>query len=373
MCSLQRQGRPVPSSRYLSLSCEHLQLCCRAVRGLGLFGRIATIMDNITENGTMVQGFFSQTVFLSYSSTLLFVILFPVVILNCIILASLLIQSSLLSTVRLVLGALTVSGLLNAFGLIMQRLSGIVVSSTQDPNPNLGVCRFILWIIVVGAACRLTFLAIFSVAVLVIVIAKPKYAKPIVFVVAFAAAFLVICAVCALQFSPVIDATYAYGVTCIPVSVGTPSITYIMFYIIVFAIVPLCVTVVMLIIVVCYIKRNTITDDVKIKKAMARFTLFLIIGNVVNFTGIILPAAYAAQRTASSSTANGSVVEYLPYAFMSLSLLPPPILMLIFFKAVRDGIKRVFCCCCPIEKVDLETSKTASTSKERSNETELSV
>ena len=205
----------------------------------------------------------------------------------------------------------------------MQRLSGIIVSSNQDPNPNLGVCRFILWIIEVGAACRLTFMAIFSVSVLVIVIAKPKYAKPIVFVVAFAAAFLVICAVCALHFSPVIDAIYAYGVTCIPLSVGTPSITYIMFYIIVFAIVPLCVTVVMLIIVVCYIKRNTITD--------------------------------------------GSINEYLPYAFMSLSLLPSPILMLIFFKAVRDGIRRVFCCCCPTEKVDSKASKTASASKERSN------
>ena len=305
-------------------------------------------MDNIAKNVTMVHVFFSQTVFLPYSSTLLIIILFPAAIFNCIILASLLIQSSLLPTVRLVLGALTVAGLLNAIGLIMQRLSGIIVSSTQDPNPNLGVCRFILWIIVVGAACRPIFLAIFSVSVLVIVITKPKYAKPIVFVVAFAAVFVFICAVCALQFSPVIDATYAYGVSCVPLSVGAPTITFFVFYIIVFAIVPLCVTVVMLIIVVCYIKRNTITDNVKIKKAMARFTLFLIIGNVFNLIGIVLPAAYAAQRTASSSTANGSVVEYLPYAFLSLSLLPSPILMLIFFKAVRDGIKRVSCCCCHI-------------------------
>ena len=338
-------------------------MSCVETRSLLRAYSIATIMDNITDNGTMMQGFLSPGAYLAYSSILLFVIMIPPAILNSIILVSLLLQSSLLPTVRLVLGALTVAGLLNAIGLIMQRLGGIIVSSTQDPNPNLEVCRFILWIIGVGAACRLTFMAIYSVSVLVIVIAKPKYAKPIVFVVAFAAAFLVICAVCALQFSPVIDATYAYGVSCVPLSVGAPTITFFVFYIIVFAIVPMCVTVVMPIIVVCYIKRNTITDDVKIKKAMARFALFLLIGNVINFIGIILPAVYAAQRTASSSTANGSVVEYLPYAFMSLSLLPSPILMLIFFKAVRDGIRMFFCCCCPTEKVDSKASKPASVSK----------
>ena len=334
---------------------------------------IATIMDNITDNGTMMQGFLSPGVYLAYSSILLFVIMIPAAILNSTILVSLLLQSSLLPTVRLVLGALTVAGLLNAFGLIMQRLGGIIVSSTQNPNPNLEVCRFILWIIEVGAACRLTFMAIFSVSVLVIVITKPKYAKPIVFVVAFAAAFLVICAVCALQFSPVIDATYAFGVSCVPLSVGAPTITFFVFYIILFAVVPLCVTVVMPIIVVCYIKRNTITDDVKIKKAMARFTLFLLIGNVVNFIGIVLPAVYVAQRTASSSTANGSVKEYIPHVLMSVSLLPTPILMLIFFKAVRDGIRMFFCCCCPTEKVDSKASKTASVSKECTKEAELSA
>ena len=327
-------------------------------------------MDNSTGNDTIVLGFFTQGVFLTISSVLLLVILLPAVILNSINLVSLVLQSSLHSTVRLVLGALAVAGLMNALGLIMQRLSGIIISSTQYPDPNLGACRFMLWFIIAGAACRLAFLAIFSISVLVIVIAKPKYAKPIVFVVAFAATFLVICAVCTLQFSPVIDVNYAYGLSCIPVSIGAPSIAYISFYILVFAIVPLCVTLVMPIIVICYIKRNTITDDVKIKMAMARFTLFLLIGNVVNFVGFLLPAVYAAQRTATSSTANGSIVEYLPYTFMSLSLLPSPILMLIFFKAVRDGIRRFLCCCCPTDKMSFETSKTASGSKESTKEVE---
>ena len=335
---------------------------------------IATIMDNITDNGTMMQGFLSAGAYLAYSSILLFVIMIPAAILNSIILVSLLLQSSLLPTVRLVLGALTVAGLLNAFGLIMQRLGGIILASTLLPSPNLGMCRFILWIILAGAASRLTFLALFAISVLVIVVAMPKHAKPIVFGAVFTTTFLVVCAVCALAFAPSLtDVQYASGVSCGPLSVGTPTIAFVIFYLIVFGFVPLCVTAVIPIIVLCYIKKNTITDDVKIKKAMARFTLFLLIGNVFNFIGILLPAAIAAQRTTSSISTNGGVVEYLPYAFMSLSLLPTPILMLIFFKAVRDGIRRFFCCCCPTEKVDTDPSRIASVSKERSKETELSA
>lgn len=333
-------------------------------------------MDNITvDNDTMVQGFLTQGAYLAYSSILLFVIIIPAAILNCIILVSLIVQSSLFTTVRLVFGALTAAGLLNAFGLIMQRSGGIILASTLLPNPNLGVCKFILWTILTGAACRLTFLAIFSISVLVIVVAKPKYAKPIIFGIVFAVTFLVIAAICASAFSrSVADVQYASGVSCSPRSVGTPTVAFVIIYIILFALVPLCITLVTPVVVMCYIRRNTITEDVKIKKALARFTLFLLFGNVFNIIGIILPAAIAAQRTASSVSRNGGVVEYLPYALMSLSLLPFPILMLIFFKAVRDGIRKFFCCCCPKETVDYEPSKTASydISRERSKEADTS-
>ena len=331
-------------------------------------------MDNITDNGTIVQGFLTQGEYLAYSSVLLFVIIIPAAILNCIILISLLLQSSLLTTVRLVLGALAAAGLLNALGLIMQRLGGIILAATLLPNPNIGVCKFVLWTILTGAACRLTFLSIFSISVLVIVVARPKYAKPLVFGIVFAGAFLVIGAVCASAFSPsVADVQYASGVSCGPLSVGTPTIVFVIIYIIIFALVPLCITLVTPVVVLCYIRKNTITEDVKIKKALARFTLFLVIGNIFNIVGIILPAAIAAQRTASTISTNGGVVEYLPYAFMSLSLLPFPILMLIFFKAVRNGIRRLFCCCCPMKKPKYEPSKTASynLSKDISNSKEV--
>lgn len=320
-----------------------------------------TIMDNITDNGTMVLGFLSLQGYLAYSSVLLFAIIFPAAILNCINLISLLCHTSLLSSVRLLLGALAAAGILNALGLIMQRLSGIVLASSPLPNPNLGACRFILWIILTGAACRLTFLALFAIFVLVVVTAKPRYTRLIVFAVVCAVVFLVVCAVCALVFAPSLtDVQYVYGVSCAPLSAGLPTITFVIFYLLVFAAVPFCVSLIMPIIALCYIKKNTITDDVKIKKAMARFTLFLLIGNIFNFIGIALPAALAAQRTASSI--NGGVVEYLPYATMSLSLLPSPILMLIFFKAVRDGIIRIFCCCCQKETAGLNVSRTKSIS-----------
>ena len=98
-------------------------------------------MDNHTGNDTIVQGFFTQGVFLTISSVLLLVILLPAAILNSINLIGLVLQSSLHSTVRLVLAALAVAGLLNALGLIMQRLSGIIISSTQYPDLKVPLTR----------------------------------------------------------------------------------------------------------------------------------------------------------------------------------------------------------------------------------------
>ena len=349
-----------------TLSCVESGLCLNS-------GSVDTIMDNITDNETIVRGFLSQPAYLAYSSILLFAIMLPAAILNSINLVSLVLQSSLLSTVRLALGALAVAGLLNALGLIMQRLSGIILVSTLLPNPSLGACQFILWTILTGAACRLTFLALFAIFVLALIVAKPKYTRPVVFAVIFAIAFLVICAVCAVAFSPTVtNVHYASGASCGPLSAGNPTIAFVIFYLLVFAIVPLCVSLVVPIVALCYIHKNTITDDATLKKAMARFALFLLIGNVFNFIGIALPAAIAAQRTTSSISTNGGVVEYLPYAMMSLSLLPLPILMLIFFKAVRDGIVKIFCCCCK-EKVDVKGSRATTVSKARTKEAELSV
>ena len=320
---------------------------------------IATIMDNITDNGTTVQGFLSQTVFLAYNSTLL-VIMFPVVILNCVILATLLRPSSLPSAVRSILGALTVAEMFNAFGLIMQRLVGIILKFTLLPSPDHWVCRFILWMILTGAASRLTFLALFVISLLVIVIAMPKRAKPVVFGVVFTTAFLIVCAICGLVFAPnLTDVQYEYDVSCGPLSIGMPTIAFAIFYVLAFGFVPFCITILIPIVALCYLKRKTITDDIKIKKALARFALFGIVGNVFNFIGIMMPAAITALRTAFSFSMKEEIVKYVPYALMSLSLLSSPILMLIFFKAVRDGFRRFFCCCCRKEKVHFKDSKTA--------------
>ena len=314
-------------------------------------------MDNDTGNGTVEQWLVFQTIYVAYSGSLVLVILLPACILNCINLVSLMRRSSLLSAVRLVLGALAVAGLLNALGLIIHRLSGIILASKLLPNLYFDLCRSNLWIILIGAACRLTFLALFAVAVLVLV-STPQYAKAAVFMVVFTTAFLIICTICGLVFAPdMANVEYAYGVSCGPLSVGISTIAFAIFYVSAFALVPVFMIIVIPIIALCNIKKTAVTHDIKIEKALARFTLFMLIGNIFNFVGIALPAAIEAQNIAPSFRENIILVEYVPYGLMSLSLLPSPILMFIFFKAVRDGYRRCFCCCCRREKVVYKVSK----------------
>ena len=101
---------------------------------------------------------------------------------------------------------------------------------------------------------------------------------------------------------------------------------------------PLLVCICVIVGTLCYIKRHTISEGAQYKKAMAKFAAFLITGNVLNvldhFAHIVV--------TPGLLFANVPFL-YLTYIITLLSFIPTPILIVVFLKPVRKGLRCLFC------------------------------
>ena len=96
-----------------------------------------------------------------------------------------------------------------------------------------------------------------------------------------------------------------------------------------------------------YIETNRISDNTKPLKRMLGFLLFLLIGNSVSIVSVPLPLLMGAfappgeDRQILLGTLN-----YVAGACLQLSLIPLPIVILVFFKPVRKRMKKMVCFIC---------------------------
>ena len=95
---------------------------------------------------------------------------------------------------------------------------------------------------------------------------------------------------------------------------------------------------------------------------MMKFALFLVLGNVINFVGQTTPLLFVAFAPAGKDWYTlEKAFNYIEAVFIFLSLIPTPVLILIYFRPVRQRMKRMLCGVCMKKVVSLEKSKTAKT------------
>ena len=111
--------------------------------------------------------------------------------------------------------------------------------------------------------------------------------------------------------------------------------------------IPIVVTPILLIIISCYIKCNTIGEHADIDKALVKFGFFLmVLQGVSAFVQIVLPLLII---IGVSSLGDLSLVTVIASAISDLSRVPTNILIIVFFSPVREKVKKwicFFCCCC---------------------------
>ena len=321
-------------------------------------------MDNTSSNATEFP-VAAQPVggLLAYYLFFIVVVIAPVVAVNVLILLALLVDRTTTSVIKVVLCNIPVACIVVATGILVYDFAGIVLVFTEVgiPTNNHGICKAVLFLFGSGGAARLLFLAAFSVTVFVIIrcnIANLlKSHRYILWYFVGGVASLWIIALLG-TFSVTLNSVIT--TECRFAKVG--ALVQLVIFVVVFGVGVFLLTTVFLILTVCYLRKNTITDgDAHFKKAMLKLSFFLLIGNVVNFIGQILPSLLAITAITSDISSSAAVIiAIVSYVLLDLSLVPSPILLIIYFKPVRLKLKSWFCHCCKARKKETLQGKGAT-------------
>ena len=334
-------------------------------------------MDNQSNISTYVSPL-SSPGFVVFNMVLLVMVVLPVVVLNGVILVALVLETSTAKVVRLALGSILVSCLIVALGLIMYHLSGIILNLAPADNPSNIPCTITVFLLSFGGAARLVFMATFAVTVYTVIkhsfAAKLKamYVSLVIIAILWALSFVGSTPL----FSEVVARSlYVDRLSCGPIPTSTASYIYVAFYVLVFGLLSFIMTIVFLIVTVCYVKQRTVPGNRENALGMIKFGFFLMIGNALNILSQILPQLMALLivPTSAVTVEEYEVIAfeegiYVAYALIALSLIPTPICMLIFFSRLRQKLSSLICCC---YKQEVVTSQGTSAMVTRESSTRL--
>ena len=223
-------------------------------------------------------------------------------------------------------------------------LLALVLNFTSSPPPDLWLCRVLVFGYVVGSIGRHYSLAAYSVVILLVVNYSKRATNPFCIIpyVVFTWTVAILLSIHILIPS-VYAPQYYDNVTCFAQTDNSNLIleaTYSLLTIEVFfgKLLPVIVIFVVLFIILCYVRRNTITANHSYNKGMAKLAVFLITCNLLDFIAHVVVAVliHFQERPAL----------YLSYSVSTAILFPPPILVYVFLKPVRDRVHFVICYCC---------------------------
>ena len=271
---------------------------------------------------------------------IMFSLLVAATTLIVITITALCVAHSVAKLVRVFLINLLVAGLVNTLVYMGFALLGLILNFTSFPPPDLWFCRILVFGFMTGFTLRLYSLAAFSVAVLLVVKYSKKTLKPLYIILTLVFIWTVAMLLSVRSLVPSLYPTILYydNLTCTlrieyPWPVEYASFTLENF----FGLVPLVISIVIPIVILCYVKRNTMAEGSSYNKGMARFTLFLVASNLLVVVTYIFVMILSHFEQILALLLSCSVATVL--------LLPPPILVYVFLKPVRDRVHSVICYC----------------------------
>ena len=267
--------------------------------------------------------------------------------------------NSVPTPIRLYLINLLFAGLLVALTAIFTSITSavFVLVSTNHPRSR-HLCRVYLWLFATGAVTRLWSLAAFSVSTMTIVIfSKKAIHKLSAAVIVFSLWIVPMILSLYILLPYVFEVQFIHSVVCYLDNnhknlVVPARYTFAATWTIFGGLTPLIVSMIAPIVCLCYIRRNIVTEGTEYRKGMAKFSLFLIVGGSINFFGQVSPSL--------SSLYNAVPGVYLSYGSVVISLLPTPIIIVIFLKPVREWARK-FLPCSQLSKRRIELKSATNT------------
>ena len=293
--------------------------------------------------------------YLVFSFVFLLLVLLPTVAVNVFIVVFIAVDKTTAKHMRLVLGNIPVACIIVALGLSLYHTTGMYLNISKGTPPTVVFCNFIFFLIAFGGVARLLSMATFAAMIFTTVRYYESTPRKNLVIFITIVIILWICAFLGttpLLSDEVLYTSYGDNVSCSPIPAGVGSYVYVSLYCFVFGICTFVVTIVLLTLTVCYIRRNSIRANT-LNKAMLKLGVFLLIGNSINIIGQVVPPLIATIVVPVEETETGNfgrpqpATIYFAYAMLNLSLVPPPVLIFVYFKPIAVwciGKPLSFCC-----------------------------
>ena len=122
----------------------------------------------------------------------------------------------------------------------------------------------------------------------------------------------------------------------------------------------ICVIIVFSLLTYCYVKRNTLQDNVEVKKAIVKNLLYLAVNVIISVFTIFGPVLYHYIKEVLEGLIYILLVDYLVRVALYLPYMSIPIAAIIILKpirvALREGINKL-CSCCSESQVSPTTNQ----------------
>ena len=279
----------------------------------------------------------------------LFITLFfltPAFIFNILLLVAILAERTLPRTIRFILSNIIIASEVVIFGIAMILIHNVILSGWRHLSSSLFVCRLTYVTLASGAAARLMYMATFAITVYVLVRHGPaKLHFRLSFLAGLTLWFFAIILNTALFSTDVLEITFHDGSICAPHGKNITTPLYTFTYIVVYGLSSFILSVIFSTLSVRHIRKNTISEDTQVLKGMIKFAIFLLIGNSMNFIGISIPILFATFTPSGDEYYTMvNAFNYVEGIVLMFSLIPTPIILLIFFKPIQHRLKTIVCC-----------------------------
>ena len=284
--------------------------------------------------------------FIVFNLFFIIVVIIPVVVLNVGIIVTLFREKATAKQIRFVLANILSGCVVVATGLAMYHITGTYLAISGSDPPNSILCRLIIIVIAIGGAVRLLFMTTFSITVFVIV----KYRKTMMYWLSIVTA-VVLWVFAIIGASPIsseslVDAHFGGGLSCGPVAMSVHSVAYAILYVLIYGGVCTGVSITFLFMTVYYIRKKTVADR-EIMKGLIKLGFFLLLGNFISLCGQVVPVLIAALITTEEEMNTKNYMHlmelaYLGYTLMDVSLIPPIILVMVYFDPLRKSLMSCF-------------------------------
>ena len=262
------------------------------------------------------------------------------------ILALVVAAKSLPLVVRFVLANILIANFTAGLGVLVIVFTRSIVSRFRHVSLIDG-CRFLIAFVAVGGTIRPVIMAAFAVVVCIIIMKSYGAVKFKFLSICMLIMWLVCIAFSSTILFPSVMRVVTLGKAgCVP-RIGPYGLVYTIPLFACFLLTPFALTIVVLVATFCYVRRYTVRDNVAHVRPLLKFSSFLLLGNLLSALGLAIPVIAAhvesdatnemlvvINRSNGIRPANGIIVL--------LSIIPTPILVLVYFKPVRTLMKRCF-------------------------------